>query len=177
MEPLLHFVVPFVALTLAGFKLQKALPLAFLALIPDLDAFFMVHRSLSHSALILVLASLPFFASAYKIKREALKTCFFGLTSFLSHVVLDVFSGYTPIFWPLYDKALWVETGLSVHVGGSVGLSAYIDLLKTPVTFETFESFDAPIYTSGGIVLSLALLSPFIIKALIRFTRSIRKML
>jgi hypothetical protein len=164
-----------VALTLLGVNLRKALPLAFLALIPDLDAFFMVHRSLSHSALILALASLPFFAAAYKIKGEALKTCFLGLASVLSHVVLDVFSGYTPIFWPLYNKALWVETGLAVHVGGSVRLSVHVNLLKTPVTFEAFESFDAPICTSEGIILSLALLSPFIIKALTRFMSRIER--
>ena len=56
MKPLIHFIVPFTALTLAGVEFRKALPISLLALLPDLDALFLVHRSLSHSLVVLLRA-------------------------------------------------------------------------------------------------------------------------
>lgn len=68
MEPLIHFVVPFVALMLAGVEFKKASFISLLALLPDLDALFLVHRSLSHSILVVLIVIVPFLLLTYKFK-------------------------------------------------------------------------------------------------------------
>ena len=67
MEPAIHFIVPFIALTLVGVKFRRALPVSLLALLPDLDALFLVHRSLSHSLIVLLMVAVPLLALAYKL--------------------------------------------------------------------------------------------------------------
>ncbi|MBS7659884.1 hypothetical protein KEJ28_04275, partial [Candidatus Bathyarchaeota archaeon] len=49
MEPLLHFTIPFLSFLLVGVQPKKAFLLSLLALVPDLDALFLVHRSFTHS--------------------------------------------------------------------------------------------------------------------------------
>jgi membrane-bound metal-dependent hydrolase YbcI (DUF457 family) len=68
-EPLTHFVVPFAALMLAGVEFQKASIISLLALLPDLDVLFLVHRSLSHSVLIMTIVLVPFLLLTYSSSR------------------------------------------------------------------------------------------------------------
>ena len=51
-EPLLHFVVPFVSLRAVGFDLRKAAFASLIALTPDLDVLFNSHRSPTHSLIV-----------------------------------------------------------------------------------------------------------------------------
>ena len=57
-EPLLHFVVPFVSLRAVGVDLRKATFASLIALTPDLDVAFNTHRSPTHSAVVLGLVLL-----------------------------------------------------------------------------------------------------------------------
>ncbi|MEM0313399.1 MAG: glycosyltransferase [Candidatus Bathyarchaeia archaeon] len=156
MEPLIHFMVPFVALVLLGLSSKRALPLALLALAPDLDALFLVHRSLSHSIVVLAAAFLPTFIIAYKLGR-GIRTCALAFSALASHVLLDTFSGATPLFWPIYREALWVRADLTVHVGASVNLNPGMALVTEPITFHILKSLDAPLFTGEGLIVSLML--------------------
>ncbi|MCS7114989.1 MAG: glycosyltransferase [Candidatus Bathyarchaeota archaeon] len=158
MEPLVHFMVPFVVLIVLGLSPKRALPLALLALIPDFDALFLVHRSLSHSIFVLAAVFIPLSITAYALKR-GMRTCASAFFTLASHVVLDAFSGATPVFWPLYGNAIWVKANLTVHVGGSVNLSPNMALLAEPITFHAFRSLDAPLFTGEGLIVSLMLLA------------------
>ena len=60
MELLVHFVVPFVALMLAGVELRRALPISLFALLPDFDVFVFVHRSPTHSIVVMSMVAVPF---------------------------------------------------------------------------------------------------------------------
>lgn len=95
MEPLIHFVVPLTLLTILGVKFRRALPLSLLALLPDLDVFFHVHRSFSHSILIFLAVFLLTLPLAWRFKSY--KHAALALLMLISHPILDLFSGYTPV--------------------------------------------------------------------------------
>jgi len=164
-EPLIHFVVPFIALTLLGVEFRKALPISLLALLPDLDALFLVHRSLSHSLIVVLSGMVPLLFLTYKFKPRLQGYGFLALLAVASHLILDVFAGYTPILWPLYGYSVWIQAGLVAHIGGSSSLALSAQVLTEPITFQPFQSLDAPLFTGEGVILSAVLLMPVFFKA------------
>lgn len=163
MEPLIHFVVPFTALTLSGVRFRKALPISLIALLPDLDALFCVHRSLSHSLIVLLVVVAPLLVLARRWRLHGY--VWLASSAVASHLILDLFSGYTPLLWPLFGYSLWVQAELAAHIGSSPSLTSSVKLLKRPVTFQPFLSLDAPLFTGEGLVLSAVLLMPILLKA------------
>jgi len=69
-EPLLHFAVPFVSLEAAGVDWRRALFASVVALTPDLDLSSHVHRSQTHSVVVLVVIVLPMLAPVHKKSPE-----------------------------------------------------------------------------------------------------------
>jgi hypothetical protein len=165
MEPIIHFVVPFVALTLVGFDFKRALPPSLLALLPDLDALLLIHRSLSHSLVVVFAFTAPFALIAYRLKPRLLSYVFLASLSVASHLILDLFAGYTPILWPLSSRSFWIKTELGVHIGGSMSIMPTVDLLTKPTAFQHLQSLDAPLFTGEGLIISASLLAPIMVKA------------
>jgi len=149
---------------LAGVKFQKASAISLFALLPDLDALFFVHRSLSHSALIMSIVIAPFLLLTYKFKPSFRSYAWLVLMVIISHPILDVFTGYTPILWPLYSHSVWIKTELVAQIGSSLSLTSRVKLLTKPTTFQTFQGLDAPLFTGGTLVASVVLLSPVLLK-------------
>ena len=58
-EVLVHIVIPLFVMVMLGIELKRALPLSLLAVLPDFDVIFRIHRSMSHSCLFVFLISLP----------------------------------------------------------------------------------------------------------------------
>ena len=80
-----------------------------MAILPDLYVLFGVHRSMSHSLFVLVLAYSPFLVVTYRFKPEYFKLAIYCLLALLSHPVMDCFQTYTPILYPIYDRSVWVN--------------------------------------------------------------------
>ena len=160
MEPLLHVAVPFTALVLLGIKPRAALPLALLGALPDLDALFLIHRSISHSAIILTLAWAPVLAATWLHRPTYKGYAVMGLLVLLSHPAIDMMGGYTPILWPLLDDSIRLNLSLNGRVGEGVSISPSIRLHSTPTVFQPVTSLDYPLFTGEGLVISLILLAP-----------------
>lgn len=171
MELLLHFTLPFVALTLLGVKPRRAFPLAVLAVLPDLDALFLVHRSLTHSLITVGIVVLPLLMFCWRFKPRHIRVVLLGLLSIASHMLLDVFSGYTPVLWPLYPYSICVRMGLNSRIGSGVTLHPVFEFSQVPTIFYGRVVFDAPIFTSEGLVASLMLMLPIIYMILKRQER------
>ncbi|MEM3386783.1 MAG: metal-dependent hydrolase [Nitrososphaerales archaeon] len=172
MEPLIHFVIPFVALMLVGVKFKNALLLSLFALAPDLDALFLIHRSFTHSIPFLLLAAAPLLFIIYRLNAKLLRYGFIALLSMLSHVVLDLPAGYTPILWPLYNYSIWFQGDLFAHIGSAPTLSLNLHILTEPITFRYLGSLDAPLFTGSGLILALTILTPFFVKIIVQSFRS-----
>ena len=164
MELLVHFVVPFVALMLAGVELRRALPVSLFALLPDFDVFVFVHRSPSHSIIVMSLVAVPFLLLTYRFKLKVYSYALLAFASAASHLVLDVFAGYTPLLWPLSGYSVWIKTELAGYIGSSPSFLSSAQLLVEPTSFQAFQSLDAPLFTGEGLILSVVLLFPVLLR-------------
>jgi hypothetical protein len=143
-EPLLHFVVPFVSLRAVGVDLRKATFASVAALTPDLDVVFNSHRSPTHSVVVLGLVLLAFVVLTWKRKtaRPLVLLAAFGV---FSHLLLDLFQASTPLFWPLMSQPISLWPNPSFHMWSEV-------LVWYPGSW-----LDAPLITAEGVGISLLL--------------------
>jgi len=150
-EPLLHFVVPFVSLRAVGVDLRKAMFASVVALTPDLDVAFNTHRSPTHSVVVLGLVLLAFLLLTWKRKtaRPLVLLAAFGV---FSHLLLDLFQTSTPLFWPLVSQSVSLWPNPDFHMWSGV-------LVWYPGSW-----LDAPLITAEGLGISFLLLAPTIVQ-------------
>ena len=163
-EPLLHFSIPFVASMLLETKVKKALVISMFALLPDFDVLFYVHRSFSHSAIFILFIGGIAVALLWKTKYR--EYALLATVGSLSHVLLDLFSNYTPILWPLYDQSIWVMVESKVHMTSLPVPGLTANILMKPVMFQPFEASEASLFTSSGFAISAMLLTLFFLRNL-----------
>jgi membrane-bound metal-dependent hydrolase YbcI (DUF457 family) len=167
-EPLLHFVVPLVTLRAIGLDWKQTLFASFLALTPDLDVFFFVHRSASHSIIILLAIIIPILILA-RITRNSTVRDLTLLAAFAitTHLVMDVFQTGTPLLWPLYNHDLQLIFDLNFRIGSGPILAANTAVITSPIHFGSFQSFDAPLITAEGAGIALVLMVPVLFQMVI----------
>jgi len=102
-ELALHFTVP-LALTAPVLGIRKAIAVSLISLLPDLDVFLHVHRSPSHSIVLLLVVCLVAVYLMSRLKPRYLGLVSVGCLALLSHPIMDLFSTYTPILYPLVHK-------------------------------------------------------------------------
>ncbi|MEM3546204.1 MAG: glycosyltransferase [Candidatus Bathyarchaeia archaeon] len=158
-ELALHFSVVF-ALTAPRLGIKRALLLSLLALLPDLDVLMHVHRSMSHSILMLALVYVPVLVAVYKLKPRFSGLALLGLFALIGHLVMDCFQTYTPLLYPMLDRSLWlkVDGGLQVSPAG-LKPQVSAEVKGTPTVFKYFTTMDAPVFTSEGFLISLLLVA------------------
>jgi membrane-bound metal-dependent hydrolase YbcI (DUF457 family) len=173
-EPLLHFAVPFASLRAVGIDLRKAALASLISLAPDLDVFFHVHRSQSHSIIILGAIALPLLVLT-RNRKEARTLVLFGTFGVLTHLVLDLFQAPTPLLWPLLNESLMVSVQLNLQIGSAPAVAGSARLVTGESTIGFFTSFDEPLLTAEGLGISLVLLAPTIFTILRQATSSASK--
>jgi len=163
---LLHFAVPFASLRALGLDLRKVLFASLVALTPDIDVLFQVHRSQSHSFVLLALVTLPLLALTWN--RKSLRSLvLLGAFGVSVHLVLDLFQSSTPVLWPLLNESIWIPVTLHLHMGSAVAVTGPATVHVEPTAIEHFTSFDAPVLTGEGLVLSTVLLAPTLVQILL----------
>ena len=173
-EPLLHFVVPFASLSAFRIDLRKAALASLIALAPDLDVFFRIHRSQSHSIIILGAIALPLLVFT-RNRKEVRTFVLLGTFGVLTHLVLDLFQAPTPLLWPLLNESLMVSVQLNLQIGIAPAVAGYVRLVTGESTIGFFTSFDEPLLTAEGLGISLVLLAPTIFTILRQATSPTRK--
>ncbi len=163
-EPLIHLVIPFASLTIAGVGRRKALLISLLALTPDLDILFLTHRTPSHSLIPLLAIAFTLYVL---LRRKKYRTyVLLGALSVMSHLALDMFTWYTPVIWPIWDQSLQILVDLKVNIASEPLLVFNSQILPRPTIFETFETIEGQLITSEGLIISTILLLPTLIKTL-----------
>jgi hypothetical protein len=71
---------------------------------------------------------------------------------------------------------LWIKTEIEVHLGSSVFMVPSVKLLAQPTTFQRFQSLDAPLFTGEGLIISLLLSAPLLMKAVRRHAHRAERM-
>ncbi|MEM0079622.1 MAG: glycosyltransferase [Candidatus Nezhaarchaeales archaeon] len=164
-ELLLHFSIIFaVSAPLIGIK--RGLLVSFIALLPDIDALFQIHRSMSHSVVILSIVALIIILTSYKI-RKGLRFAIASGLALLSHPLLDVFQDQAPLFYPISSYSYHISLELFVIISKDVSLKPSISVINEPFEFTSFQVLDAPIFTSQGFIISLILIGVPLIHVLL----------
>jgi len=165
-EPLLHFAVPFASLRALGLDLRKVLFASLVALTPDLDVLLQVHRSQSHSFVLLALVTLPLLVLTWN--RKSLRSLvLLGAFGVSAHIALDLFQSSTPVLWPLVNESFRIRVTLYLHMGSASAVTGPAAAHVEPTVIERSSSFDAPVLTGEGIVLSTVLLAPALVRILL----------
>jgi len=167
-EPLIHFIVPFSVLVMCGIGIKKSAFFASFAILPDLDVLFHVHRSFSHSVFFILLFCVPVIIITAGRHSKGVYDAAIVTLVMLSHPVMDLFTYFTPIFWPLYNNSIYVITELTTNMNNVLQLHLLFDIKLEPVVFYQTVSMDAPIFTSVGVAATLVILIGLGLKRLFR---------
>jgi len=152
---LTHFAVAF-ALASPFLGTRRAFVIGVIALLPDLDVFFRVHRSVTHSAVVLLLFALPIAYLAHRggVSWRALAL---AVASLLSHPILDMFQSYTPILYPFFGS-VFVDVKAGFLFGGSLKPYFNLSVQTAAVDFTPFTSIKVPLLVLDTLPLSLVLI-------------------
>jgi len=157
MEPLLHFAIAFTLAAVLRFRLKWALALGLVGILPDLDVLFFMHRSVSHSMLppLFLLLAIPLIWKSSRIKMPLLAV----FLTWISHGFLDFIESHTPILFPLSSKSYKLVFQSTLFIESRPFVSMSLEVLEKPYNNGYFTSFDAPLFTAGGIALGLILIA------------------
>lgn len=166
---LTHFAVAF-ALASPFIGIRRAVLAGLIALLPDLDALFHVHRSVTHSLVVLLALALPI---AYLVHRLGVgrRTLALAIASLVSHPVLDAFQTYTPILYPFLGS-IYVDVRSGFLIDGGLRPHFELNVYVAQPDFAPFTSMDGPLFTSETLLISLALMIVPLLYALTR-TRTV----
>mgnify|MGYP001112114980 CR=1 FL=1 len=157
-EPAIHFSVPFAILSYAGFDLTPCLLASAIALLPDFDVLFRVHRSITHSFLLYVpIAILGALVRAIDPSVSSLMLVIW--LSLSSHPLLDLIGGYSPALWPLLKQEISLSIVFNVRFGRSFQFEPILKVLRRPLELKPFDSLEAAALTGEGILISILLLA------------------
>ena len=167
-EPLIHFIIPFSVLVMCGIGIKKSAFFASFAILPDLDVLFHVHRSFSHSMFFILLFCAPvIIITAARHSKRVYDATIVTLV-ILSHPVMDLFTYFTPIFWPLYNNSIYIVTELTTNMNNVSQLHLLFDIKLEPVVFYQTMDMDAPIFTSVGVATTVVILVGLGLKRMFR---------
>lgn len=157
-EPLIHFIIPLFVLIILGFNLKKSILISSLAIIPDLDVIFHVHRSMSHSIFFILALTIPIVLILSYLKIGKKSEMMMAILVILSHPFMDMFTGSTPILWPLLDKSVYIFTQLTTNMNNIFALNFLFKINFDKVVFMQTTNSEGPIFTSQGFGMTLVLL-------------------
>ena len=161
MEPRLHYVLPLVALILLGEKPRKAAILAILGTLSDIDALLLIHRSLSHSIVIIGLIFTPLLAYARLRRPDLQRIMFLAFLVTASHPIMDLAS-LTPILWPILEYSVSLKLSLNGVVEEGLTFKPRININQSPTIFTRATGFDYTLFTQDGLLMAFILLLPII---------------
>jgi membrane-bound metal-dependent hydrolase YbcI (DUF457 family) len=134
---------------------RRALLLAFVGLLPDVDALFLVHRWVTHSIPVALLASTPLLALTYAYRRGYVGVAVLAVLLYTLHIVMDLLTGLTPALWPLAPAlAVNIEVNGAYSVNG-VRVTPGFEVIVGPVDFARRDSVEGPLVSETGLMLVL----------------------
>jgi hypothetical protein len=134
---------------------RRASLLAFVGLLPDVDALLLVHRWVTHSVPVALLASAPLLASTYTYRRGYFGVAVLAVLLYTLHIVMDLLTGLTPALWPLAPAlAVNIEVNGMYGVNG-VRVTPGFEVVVGPVDFAGRDSVEGPLVSETGLMLAL----------------------
>jgi len=164
LEPLIHFAIPFFLMVIFGVGKKRAAFASIFAMLPDLDYFFGVHRSATHSLVVLAAVSLLSLVLALKKARDKFGLAAICSIALLSHPFLDLFNDFTPILWPLFGGSVFLKIeALMLQGPSSLSLNLNAGLLTSPFPFSNAIGGES-ILSGEGLIIAMVLMAGALLK-------------
>jgi len=168
-EPLIHFVIPFIVLSFYGLTVKKSLIMSSLAILPDFDVLFHIHRSVTHSVVFLILICIPIIGFIKLKYPKYFIDSLIGSLVVLTHPILDVFNAYTPILYPLYKNSVFIVCKLVTDQSNLSDLRFFFEIKIAPTSFSLIlPNTDGVVFSGLGIGISLVIFVGIIVKEIRR---------
>ena len=158
-----HYMISYL-ITSKFFSKRKALFISLFGILPDVDALFRIHRSITHSILIATVVSILALTLTKKFNNKFNLYVVIIYVTYSTHIIMDLFTGYTPILWPITNLEYMVVFNLSgIVLANGLLVNPYIEIVSEPVNFNIqpevsgFLISDTGIATFTGIVIILAI--------------------
>jgi len=121
----MHLLLPLLFLLAVRVDAKTAILFAPLAILPDLDALFGLHRALFHNFMIILVLPLAFVAYSKLRRPEWMLGSVIALFYLSSHVVLDL--GGVAFFWPFVQQQFYFQPEVQFNLQGGVNFRIDID--------------------------------------------------
>jgi len=143
MDPLMHVLLPLLFLLALRIDTKKAILLAPLAILPDFDAAFNLHRAVFHSFIPVIILPIGLILYSKTKKPEWMLGSLLVLFYLASHVVLDL--GGVAFAWPFTTDMLYFDPEVTFNMQGGInfgfhlqyGVKPYIEMTTTDFLSET----------------------------------------
>jgi hypothetical protein len=123
MDTVMHLALPTLFLLALRMDPKRVLLLSPLAVLPDLDALFDLHRALGHSFIPILVLPMALMAYSHARRPEWMQAAMVVQFLLASHVVLDL--GGVAFLWPLTMQQIYFEPNLTFAAedGFDIGFS------------------------------------------------------
>jgi membrane-bound metal-dependent hydrolase YbcI (DUF457 family) len=135
--------------------LKESLLLGLVGLLPDIDVLLRVHRWATHSLILAITVATPLLALTYRYGRSHFRAAVLAATIYLLHLVLDLFTGPTPILYPLADS-LYIKLEVNgIYNDTGIALAPRVTMETWKPDFTPQPAVEGPIASESGIILAV----------------------
>jgi len=160
MDPFMHLLLPLLFLLALRVDAKRAVLFAPLAVLPDFDALFGLHRALGHSFIPILVVPLAVVAYAHFRKNEWYAASLVALFYLTSHVVLDL--GGVAFLWPIVPDQFFFEPTISFAASDGFDLVISLEYGMRPLSEMGTTSF---LSKEGSALLLLGVLAAVVYRA------------
>ncbi|MFQ5999133.1 MAG: hypothetical protein ACE5J6_00005, partial [Candidatus Bathyarchaeia archaeon] len=107
---------------------------------------------------------IPIILAIEKIAPNHLNNAVLCTLILLSHPIMDLFTGFTPVIWPLLNQSVSVTTIMMINFASTPHLQFNMAMEFSSVVFPAVTTFDAPMFTSNGIAVTSVFIAGIILK-------------
>jgi membrane-bound metal-dependent hydrolase YbcI (DUF457 family) len=166
---LAHYASSVLVATRVRVKTRIALLIGLVSLIPDVDALLRIHKWITHSLVLVALIAVPLVILVYWRRRRYFGLALATLLIYTLHLLLDIFTGPTPILYPLADSIL-----IKIQVKGAstttgITVTPSITVVTVKPDFTQVETVEGLLVRETGVILAVVtvviLLLEYFIKA------------
>ena len=125
MDPFQHLLLPLLFLLAIRVDARRAILFAPLAVLPDFDALFGLHRALGHSFIPILVLPVAIILYAKFRRPEWLFSAIVVQFYLASHVVLDL--GGVAFLWPFTSDQFYVDPSITFTADGGFRLDFVLD--------------------------------------------------
>jgi hypothetical protein len=125
MDPFVHLLLPVLFLLAIKIDTRKVLMFAPLAILPDFDAVFGLHRAVFHSFIPILVVPIGLIIYSKLRRPEWMLSALLVQFYLASHIVLDL--GGVAILWPFVKDQLFFDPVVKFNLLGGVNFIIHID--------------------------------------------------